>query len=117
LGESRWGGAWFLAVAAPVTLPVVQRQQTDPHQDELARDKHQSQKRRRIRWITVVAALARSDSATLNPKQFWRTIAKQGGYLARTRDPRPGWKVLWRGWYDIQQMVRGAQLVGNQGCG
>ena len=68
-------------------------------------------------WITVAAALAREDPATLTPQQFWRTLAKQGGYLARKRDPRPGWKVLWRGWYDIQQMVRGAQLVGNQSCG
>ena len=68
-------------------------------------------------WITVIAAIARVEPATLTPKQFWRTIAKQGGYLARTRDPRPGWKVLWRGWYDIQQMVKGAQLIGNVSCG
>jgi len=68
-------------------------------------------------WITIAAALARGDHATLTPKQFWLTIAKQGGYLARTRDPRPGWRAIWKGWYDIQQMVRGAQLIGNELCG
>jgi hypothetical protein len=62
-------------------------------------------------WLRVVAALAKVPPLTLTPRLFWLSIAKQGGYLGRARDPRPGWKVLWRGWSDIQNMVRGAELM------
>ena len=36
-----------------------------------------------------------------------RLVAQMGGYLGRKNDPRPGWIVIWRGWNDIVQMVRG----------
>lgn len=62
-------------------------------------------------WIAVVAALAGVEAETLTPRRFWRTIARQGGWIGRTSDPRPGWKVIWRGWYDISLMVRGALLA------
>ena len=58
----------------------------------------------------LVAGLAGTSPESLTPHAFWRTIAKRGGYLGRKHDPRPGWKVLWRGWNDIVQMVRGAEL-------
>lgn len=70
-------------------------------------------------WLLVVAALLQCEPEQLTPRQFWRAIAKQGGYIGRTRDPRPGWKVMWKGWYDISQMVRGAELMrrASQKCG
>lgn len=74
-------------------------------------------------WIAVVAALAGIDPMRLTPRRFHLAIAQRGGYLNRPRDGRPGWKVLWRGWYDITQMVRGAELMQNHpypsasGCG
>jgi hypothetical protein len=61
-------------------------------------------------YITMAAGLAKVPVETLTPRLFWRTIAKRGGYLGRKNDPRPGWKVLWRGWTDLVQMVRGAEL-------
>ncbi|MCL2641581.1 MAG: IS4 family transposase [Phycisphaerales bacterium] len=61
-------------------------------------------------FITIVASLAKVEASKLTPRQFHLTVAKRGGYLARKNDPRPGWKVLWRGWNDIVQMVRGAEL-------
>lgn len=62
-------------------------------------------------WITVVAKLCGGDESTLTPQQFLLTIAKRGGYLNRKRDPRPGWIVLWRGWYDIAILVEGMELA------
>ncbi len=62
-------------------------------------------------WIAIVSYLAKVDPKRLTPKQFWITIAKQGGYLARTRDGNPGWKTIWQGWYDIQRIVQGAELL------
>lgn len=61
-------------------------------------------------YIELVAKLCRSEAAELTPRQFFRQVAKQGGYLGRKNDPRPGWIVLWRGWYDIMQMVRGIEI-------
>jgi hypothetical protein len=29
--------------------------------------------------------------------EFWREVAKLGGFLARRRDGEPGWQTLWRG--------------------
>lgn len=62
-------------------------------------------------WIAVVAHLAGTHPSQLTLRQFFLTIAKRGGYLNRRRDPPPGWKVLWRGWYDISLLVEGAELA------
>lgn len=62
-------------------------------------------------WIAVVAALTRTDPATMTPRAFWHAIAGRGGWLGRKHDPPPGWKCIWRGWYDINLMVMGAMLA------
>jgi Transposase DNA-binding/Transposase DDE domain len=62
-------------------------------------------------WIRVVAHVCGEPRDRLTPRQFFLAIAKKGGYLARKNDPRPGWKVLWRGWYDIALLVQGALLA------
>jgi hypothetical protein len=62
-------------------------------------------------YARVAARLGRVEESTLTPRQFLLIVAKRGGYLHRKCDPRPGWRALWRGWYDLAQMVRGAQLV------
>lgn len=71
--------------------------------------------------ITLVAALAKTPPEQLTPRLFWRTLALRGGWPGRTRDGRPGWKVIWRGWYDLTQMARGVELMQKYpyptGCG
>jgi hypothetical protein len=63
-------------------------------------------------WITVVSRLAGVDKPqTFTASQFWRTIAKRGGWMARKHDGRPGWKALWRGWHEIALLVEGAELL------
>lgn len=62
-------------------------------------------------WIVVVAGLYEDDPETLTPAKFWRNIARQGGWIGRKSDGRPGWKTIWRGWYDVTQMVQGAELM------
>jgi len=69
-------------------------------------------------WIEVVSRLAGVSRDALTPRAFLLTIARRGGYLGRKHDARPGWKVLWRGWYDIARMVEGLELVrGPPRCG
>jgi hypothetical protein len=71
----------------------------------------------------VVAKLAGVEPAQLTPTLFWRTLARQGGHLGRKSDGPPGWKTIWRGFYDIQLMVAGMELAtqqparGSDGCG
>jgi hypothetical protein len=62
-------------------------------------------------WIQIAAALARRAAEELTPKEFWQTLARRGGWLGRKGDSRPGWKAIWTGWHDLQQMVEGAELA------
>jgi hypothetical protein len=62
-------------------------------------------------WIQVVATLAKMNPQTLTARGFWRTIAKRGGFIGRKSDGQPGWKTIWRGWYDVSQMVHYADLL------
>ncbi len=43
--------------------------------------------------------------------EFFRTLAKLGGFLGRKGDGEPGWLTIWRGWEKLYGMVRGAELV------
>lgn len=61
-------------------------------------------------YVQVVARLAGERAEDMTPRRFLLQVAKQGGYLGRKNDPRPGWLVLWRGWNDIVQMVRGIEI-------
>ena len=66
-------------------------------------------------WIRVVARHRNLEPSTLTPRQFWRAIAQRGGFLARKGDGRPGWKTIWRGWYDYRLMVEYAELARDPG--
>jgi hypothetical protein len=46
----------------------------------------------------------------LSLHQFWREVAKLGGFLGRRRDGEPGWQTLWRGWSELQLLVEGEKL-------
>lgn len=43
--------------------------------------------------------------------QFYRELAKLGGFLGRKHDGEPGWITIWRGWEKLNTLVRGAQLA------
>lgn len=72
-------------------------------------------------WITLAAALADTPADRLTPRVFWRILALRGGWPGRTRDGRPGWKTIWRGWHELSQMARGVELMQKHpyptGCG
>lgn len=63
-------------------------------------------------WIEVVARLAKAtDASSMTAQTFVRTIARRGGWLARKHDGPPGWKTIWKGWYDIAMLVEGVLLA------
>jgi hypothetical protein len=64
--------------------------------------------------VRVLAAYRGRAAETFTAYEFWREVAKLGGFLARRSDGEPGWQTLWRGWRDLDLMTRGARLaVGN----
>ncbi|MFQ5503076.1 MAG: IS4 family transposase [Phycisphaerae bacterium] len=43
--------------------------------------------------------------------EFYREVAKLGGFLGRKSDGEPGWITIWRGWEKLNTLVRGAELA------
>lgn len=41
-------------------------------------------------------------------KEFFMALGRLGGHMNRKSDGNPGWLVLWRGWMDLQTMLKGA---------
>lgn len=96
----------LLAFLAPVAIHLLQlrdRARTDPDQPAMAAVEPEI--------VRVVAALSAQDPATMTAHDLWSAVARQGGYLGRTRDGPPGWKTLWLGWYDVQRILEGVRLA------
>jgi len=47
--------------------------------------------------------------------EFYREVAKLGGFLGRKSDGEPGWITIWRGWKKLATLVRGAKIAQNVG--
>ncbi|MFO0902322.1 MAG: IS4 family transposase [Pirellulales bacterium] len=64
-------------------------------------------------WIRILQKarpkLARITDLTV--RQFYREVAKLGGFLGRKGDGEPGWITLWRGWEKLNNYVHGASLA------
>ncbi|MDP8268943.1 MAG: IS4 family transposase [Candidatus Tenebribacter davisii] len=69
-----------------------------------------------LRWITLLQAARknRKKARALTVGQFYRELAKLGGFIGRRHDGDPGWITIWRGWQKLCLMVRGAELATNQ---
>jgi hypothetical protein len=61
--------------------------------------------------VELVALLAGLAPEALTVRQFWREVARHGGYLGRRRDGPPGWQTLWQGWLHIQTLREGVHLA------
>jgi hypothetical protein len=68
-------------------------------------------------WIQMLSRVRRlRNSTNLTIRQFYRELAKLGGFLGRTRDGEPGWITIWRGWEKLHLMIRGAELTSDEGA-
>ena len=43
--------------------------------------------------------------------EYYRLIAKMGGFLGRKSDKEPGWQTIWKGELKLMKMVEGARLI------
>ena len=96
----------LLAVCAPVAIQLLQLRDLarldleQPASEVIAPE-----------VLEVVAALTGCTSEQMTVQRFFSGVAGRGGYLGRTGDGPPGWKTLWRGWYDIQRILEGVRLA------
>ena len=96
----------LLGVLAPMAVYLLQLR-------DLARTQPQRLAREALPpdVVGVVAHLAHVPVEALTLGHFWTTVARQGGYLGRMRDPAPGWKALWVGWRRVQTLLEGVRLA------
>jgi hypothetical protein len=64
-------------------------------------------------WLTMLKAARKRLPRVydLTVYQFYRELAKLGGFLGRRSDGEPGWITIWRGWEKLNTLVRGAELI------
>ncbi len=65
------------------------------------------------RWIRLLQAARKSFKQIKFPTvgEFYRELAKLGGFIGRKSDGEPGWITIWRGWQKLHLMVRGTELA------
>jgi hypothetical protein len=68
-----------------------------------------------LHWIKMLIAarkrLKNTTAMTMTIGEFYRELAKLGGFLGRKSDGEPGWITIWRGWQKLYLLVRGAELA------
>jgi Transposase DNA-binding/Transposase Tn5 dimerisation domain len=98
----------LLAICAPVAIQLLQLR--DLARIEPERPATEVMDPETVAVVAAVASPASPDQH-LTIHAFWVAVAKRGGYLGRKRDGPPGWRTLWRGWYDVQRILEGVRLA------
>ena len=64
-------------------------------------------------WLNILQAVRKNlrCEEELTIRDFYREVAKLGGFLGRKSDGNPGWLTVWRGWEKLQTLIRGAELA------
>jgi hypothetical protein len=71
-------------------------------------------------WLRMLKAARRNIRRVhdLTIREFYRELAKLGGFLGRRSDGEPGWITIWRGWEKLNTLIQGAQLAADlEKCG
>lgn len=64
------------------------------------------------RWIKcLVLYRPKLNAANLTVYDFFREVAKLGGFLGRKHDGEPGWQTIWRGFEKIQSCLEAMKIM------
>jgi hypothetical protein len=64
------------------------------------------------KWIALLEAVQKGKQRPLTTVyEFYRALARLGGFLGRKHDGEPGWITLWRGFDKLHLLVRGAEAL------
>jgi len=62
-------------------------------------------------WLKLLKGKRKTKTCDITNYEFWRAVAKLGGFLGRRHDGEPGWQVIWRGWQELHTLAEGATLA------
>jgi hypothetical protein len=64
-------------------------------------------------WLQMLKAARKRLTRVhdLTVYEFYREVAKLGGFLGRKSDGEPGWITIWRGWEKLNNLVKGATIA------
>lgn len=62
-------------------------------------------------WLQLLQAKRKTNTCEITNYEFWRAVAKLGGFLGRRHDGEPGWQLIWRGWKELHTLAEGARLA------
>jgi hypothetical protein len=62
-------------------------------------------------WLQLLKAKRKTKTCDITNYEFWRAVAKLGGFLGRRHDGEPGWQLIWRGWKELHTLAEGAKLA------
>lgn len=64
-------------------------------------------------WLQMLKAVRRRLKRVhdLTIYEFYRELAKLGGFIGRKSDGEPGWITIWRGWEKLNNLVKGAKIA------
>ena len=64
-------------------------------------------------WLQMLKAARKGLNRVhdLTVGQFYREVAKLGGFLGRKGDGEPGWITIWRGWEKLSTYVQAVSLA------
>ena len=68
-------------------------------------------------YVQVLSLQRGLKAETLTMVDYWREVAKLGGFLGRKHDKAPGWQTLWRGQTKLDDLVSGYLLAIRPQCG
>lgn len=55
--------------------------------------------------LATIQSYLKLPSGDLTMREFWRAVARLGGFLGRKSDGNPGWQTIWRGWQKLQDLA------------
>jgi len=62
-------------------------------------------------YVRVLSAWRHGQPGPMSVLEFCTALARLGGHQNRKSDGFPGWLTLWRGWADLQLMVKGVTAL------
>lgn len=64
-------------------------------------------------WLRALKlARPKINLAGMSVYQFFREIAKLGGFLGRKHDGEPGWQTIWRGYQKLRSLLDAMKILG-----
>jgi hypothetical protein len=65
-----------------------------------------------LRWLEMIRAVQKGRHQTIETVyEFYRALARLGGFLGRKHDGEPGWLTLWQGFEKLHLFLRGAEAM------